>query len=240
MSVYDLLFQKDLGKWTEEFLQHKDAIRDISDRITECEKKFGEYYPLKEDLFKAFELTPLEKVKVVVFGQEPYQTLLDNGTPRDQGLSFSVSKDDVIPGSLKNIYKEIRNDYPMFVEPNHGDLTYWAKQGVFLFNQSLTYCPTNPKCYTNLWNRFAFIVVDILNKNTINCIYILWGKKAEKLAEHIKSRNILMGVHPSNWDFFNQKYFLKINIILNKDKKAQINFNEKEEQVPTYIENLKK
>ena len=243
MSVYELLFEKNLGKWTEEFLKHKDAIKDISNRIGECEKKYGDYYPEKDKLFKAFELTPLEEVKIVLIGQDPYPSKLDNGKCRAQGLSFSVDKEDAVPGSLKNIYKEIKNDYPMFVQPKHGDLSYWAKQGILLFNQSLTYCPENPKCYMNLWNRFSFIVIDIINKYVDNCIYILWGKKAEKLTELIKSHNILTGVHPSplsaNRGFFNQKYFLKINILLNKDGKKQINFNEKEEQVPTYIENLK-
>ena len=244
MSVYDLLFKKDLGKWSQEFNKYKKAIKDISKRIDECEKKYGSYYPEKENLFKAFELTPLEKVKVVIVGQDPYPSLLANGKCRAQGLSFSVSKEDSIPGSLKNIYKEIKNDFPMFQEPKHGDISYLAKrEGVFLFNQSLSYCPTNPKCYLNLWNRFTNIVINILNENIDNCIYILWGKKAENLAESIKSREIITGVHPSpisaNRGFFNKKYFLKINITLKNQNKKQINFNEDEKILPTYLENLK-
>ena len=244
MSVYDLLFKKDLGKWTEEFKKYKSAIKDISNRIQICEKKYGEYYPEKENLFKAFELTPLEKIKVVIIGQDPYPSLLPNGKCRAQGLSFSVSKGDTVPGSLKNIYKEIKNDFPMFKEPNHGDLTYWAKQGVFLFNQSLTYCPKEPKCYLNLWNRFTNIVIKIINEHIDNCIYVLWGKKAENLSEFIKSREIITGVHPSpmsaNRGFFNKHYFLKINITLKRQGKEQINFNEDPSLLPTYVENLKK
>lgn len=245
MSVYDLLFEKDLGKWSVEFNKYKKAIKDISKRIDECEKKYGTYYPEKENLFKAFELTPLEKVKVVIVGQDPYPSLLANGKCRAQGLSFSVSKEDSIPGSLKNIYKEIKNDFSMFQEPKHGDLSYLAeREGVFLFNQALTYCPANPKCYLNLWNRFTNIVVNILNENIDNCIYILWGKKAENLSESIKSREIITGVHPSpmsaNRGFFNKKYFLKVNITLKNQGKTQINFNEDEKLLPTYVENLKK
>jgi len=243
MSVYQLLFEKDLGKWTEEFKKYKSAIKDISDRIDKCVEKYGDYYPDKRDLFRAFELTPLEKIKVVIVGQDPYPSILENGKCRAQGLSFSVSKEDSIPGSLRNIYKEIKNDFPMFKEPSHGDLTYWAEQGVFLFNQALTYCPKEPKCYLNLWNRFTNIVIKIINGNIDNCIYVLWGKKAEKLAEFIKSREIITGVHPSpmsaNRGFFNKHYFLKINITLKRQNKDQINFNEDKKLLPTFVENLK-
>ena len=244
MSIYNLLFEKDLGKWTQEFSKYKSAIKNISDTISECEEKYGEYYPAKEDLFKAFELTPLESIKVVIVGQDPYPSLLANGKCRAQGLSFSVSKEDSVPGSLKNIYKEIYNDFPMFKAPDHGDLTYLAKQGVFLYNQALTYCPENPKCYLNLWNRFTNIVINIINKNVDNCIYVLWGKKAENLTEHIRSREVITGVHPSplsaNRGFYNKRYFLKINLTLRRQGKQQINFNEDEELMPTYLENIKK
>lgn len=244
MSVYDLLFEEDLGAWTTEFKKYDKAIKNISDMIDKCEEKYGRYYPDKCDLFKAFRLTPLESIKLVILGQDPYPTLLDNGNCRAQGLAFSVSKDDIVPGSLKNIYKEIKNDYPMFVAPDHGDLSFLAERGVFLYNQALTYCPENPKCYLNLWNRFNNIVIKILNENIVNCIYILWGKKAEKLAEHIQSREIITGVHPSplsaNRGFFNKKYFLKVNITLERQGKEQINFNEDLSLLPTYLENIKK
>lgn len=239
-TIYDLLFEKDLGKWSEEFKNYKIAIKDISKRIQNCEKKYGSYYPEKENIFKSFELTPLEKVKVVIVGKEPYSSLSNNGKCRAQGLSFSVDKDDYIPNPLKNIYKEIKNDFPMFKEPDHGDISYLTEQGVFLYNQVLTYCPTEPTCYLNLWNRFTNIVIKILNKNIDNCIYVLWGKKAENLSEFIKSREIIVGVYPSNYGFFNKKYFLKINLTLKRQEKEEINFNEDKNLTPTYVNNLKK
>ena len=236
MSVYEILFEKDLGKWTQEFNKYRPAIKNMSDAI----EKYGEYYPAKEDLFKAFELTPLESIKVVIVGQDPYPGLLANGKCRAQGLSFSVSKEDNIPGPLKNIYKEIGNDFHMFKAPDHGDLTYLARQGIFLYNQSLTYSPDNPKCYLNLWNRFTNIVINIINQNVDNCIYVLWDKKAENLSEHIRSREIIVGPSPNSRAFYNKRYFLKINITLDRQGKKQINFNEDEELMPTYIENIKK
>jgi len=244
MSIYELLFEKDLGNWTIEFNKYKKAIKDISNRIDECEQKYGPYYPEKENLFKCFELTPLEEIKVVIVGQEPYTGLMDNGACRAKGLSYSVDKQDNVPKSLINIFKEIKNDFPMFKEPKHGDLTYWTKQGIFLYNQTLTYCPNNPECYKNLWNRFTNIVITILNQNTENCIYVLWGKKTEKLVENIKSREVITGMHPGNpgayKGFTNKKFFLKINIILKRQEKNQINFNEDENSLPTYLEHLKR
>ena len=77
-------------------------------------------------------MTPLDEVKLVIWGQDPYPTLLKDGTPRAQGYSFGVRKDDNIPQSLQNVYKEIKSDFPMFEIPNHGDLTYLAKRGILL------------------------------------------------------------------------------------------------------------
>lgn len=234
MSIYDLLFKKDLGKWTVEFNKYKKAIKIVSNLIDIEEKKYGEYYPKKENLFKVFELTPLEKVKVVIVAEAPYPNSSANG------LAFSVNKGENIPYNLKNIFTEIKNDYNMFEEPSHGDLTYLAEQGVLLLNQSLTYCSLEPNCYINLWIQFTSIVVNIINSNVDNCIYLLLGKKSEKLNEIIKSREIIIGSNPVGRPFFHKKYFLKINIILRKQNKSQINFNEDKNLIPTYLENIKK
>ena len=95
-------------------------------------KKYGLYYPLKENIFKCFEMTPLDKIKVVIWGQDPYPTLLDVGKPRAQGYAFGVSKEDMVPQSLQNVYKEIKSNFPMFKAPNHGDLTWLTETGNFI------------------------------------------------------------------------------------------------------------
>ena len=241
-SVFDCLYDVYYPGWSEKLESHKGAISKISQIIEKKESEFGQYYPLKKNLFKFLEITPLEKVKVVIWGQDPYPTLLPDGTPRAQGYSFGVEKSDQIPQSLKNVYKEIEKDFPTFKAPNHGDLRWLANQGVLFMNQSLTYCPKNPKAYLNLWNRFTYIIINIINENVENCIHLLWGKQCEPLAEHIKSREIYQTSHPSPFSvrlgFQGCKHFLKVNITLKRQGRDQINWNENNDLVPTYVENL--
>lgn len=275
-TIYDCLYKRNYPGWSEKLEEHKGAIKQLSNLIEKKSKEFGEFYPLKENVFKALELTPLEKVKVVIWGQDPYPTLLENGKPRAQGYSFGVHKSDQVPQSLKNIYKEIKDNFSTFEPPAHGDLTWLADQGILFMNQSLTYCPANPKLYLNLWNRFTYIIIKILNENVEGCIHLLWGKQCEPLIEHIRSREIHQASHPSPFSarrgFFGCKHFLKVNIILEnrkktkiedlekilKDKKVkgeerekieneieeitnsqvQINWNENQKLIPTYLENL--
>jgi len=230
-TVYDALFEQYFDGWTEKLLPHKKAIKILSDMIIEKEKTYGPFYPLKKDMFNFLKMTPLRKVKVVIWGQDPYPTLLEDGEPRAQGYSFGVKKTDQVPQSLKNIYKELKTNFPMFQEPPHGDLSWLANQGVLFMNQSLTYCPKNPKLYLNMWNLFTYIVINIINENVENCIHLLWGKQCEPLIEHIRSREIYQSAHPSPLSarrgFFGCKHFLKVNITLENRKKTKIEDLEK-------------
>lgn len=243
-SIYDLLFnsEHDYGTWITEFKKHDEAIKQLSNLIEKKVKEKGEYYPVPDNVFRAFRETKLEDVKVVIFGQDPYPRLLDDGTPRAQGFSFSVRKDDNVPGSLKNMYKEMKANFPMFEAPDHGDLTHLTKQGVLLLNSALTYCPADEKLYLKLWRRFTYLVINILNEKIDSCIYILMGKNAEQLAEHIQSRNVIISAHPSPlsaYRFYGSKVFLKTNIMLKNQKKEQINWNEDKSLKPTYVELIK-
>ncbi len=275
-SIYECLYSKNYPGWSEKLEEHKSAILQLSNLIERKEKEHGEFYPLRENVFKALEMTPLDKVKVVIWGQDPYPTLLPSGKPRAQGYSFGVDRRDQVPQSLRNIYKEIADNFSSFEAPNHGDLTWLSNQGILLMNQSLTYCPANPKLYLNLWNRFTYIIIKILNENVEGCIHLLWGKQCEPLIEHIRSREIHQASHPSPFSarrgFFGCKHFLKANIILEnrkkakieelvkllndkkikgeerenlekeleevKEKQVQINWNENQKLVPTYLENI--
>ena len=243
MSIYDILYDNYYPGWSEKLEKYKPAVKQISQIIDKKEVNYGRYYPDKENVFKALLLTPLNDVKVVMWGQDPYPSLMDNGKPRAQGYSFGVDKNDQVPGSLRNIYKEIGDNFPMFKAPEHGDLTWLAKQGILFMNYSLTFCPQEPKCYLNLWNRFINIIISILNEESKNCIHLLWGENCERLADHIHSREIYVTSHPSSLSarrgFFGCKHFLKVNITLSRQGKKQINWNEDETLMPTYIENLK-
>ena len=242
-TVYEALYEGEIDEsWLKELEPHKKAVKQISDIIGKNEEKFGMYYPLKCDLFNFLKMTPLDKVKLVIWGQDPYPTLLNDGTPRARGYSFGVRRDDNVPQSLQNVYKEIKSDFPMFQIPDHGDLTHLAKKGILFMNQSLTFCPKNPKLYLKMWNRFTYIIINILNEKIENCIHLLWGKQCEPLVEHIRSREVFQTSHPSPFSvrrgFIGCKHFLKVNITLKKQERGEINWNESEDLPPTYLENL--
>jgi uracil-DNA glycosylase len=231
----------DIGEWKEEFLKEREKIERIFEKI---ESRGSYYYPYKENVFKAFQLTPLETVKVVIWGQDPYPTLLDKDTPRAQGYAFGVSKNDVIPKSLINIYKEIKQEYPKkFKAPKHGDLTYIAKQGVLFLNSALTYCPDEKKdkkySHINLWARFMKIVVTIINRRVNKCIHVFWGEKSKTMKGEVPEANTLTASHPSPLSayrgFFGCDHFIKINISLDILGKKQINWNEDSSIPPTFV-----
>lgn len=236
----------DIGNWKKEFLAYESKIDNIFENV---ENKGKTFYPYPEKVFTAFQLTPLENVKVVIWGQDPYPTLLKNGQPRAQGYSFGVDKKDIIPASLMNIHKEIKENYPTeFKAPKHGDLRYLAKQGILFMNCALTYCPESKKdsklSHINLWNRFVDIVIKILNKNKPNCIHVLWGEKCKKLAESFPEKNVLQSSHPSplgaHKGFLGCKHFYHINIILDRLGEKQINWNEDPDLPPTTVKKTSK
>ena len=115
--------------WIDVFEDAWEAIRTISDRI---EREGNEFYPLRKDIFKVFELCPLNRVKVVIIGQDPYHGIDHQGLPQAQGMSFSVKKGVTIPSSLQNIFKVLTKTVDVFMMPYHGDLTYCVKKGVFM------------------------------------------------------------------------------------------------------------
>ena len=236
MALLESFRKTEMGRWKEEFEEYRVKIEKILKMIDDRNETF---YPSPENVFKSFEKTPLEKVKVVVWGQDPYPSLLDDGTPRAQGYAFGVSKKDFVPKSLQNIYKEIKNNFDFFVAPTHGDLTWLTDQGILFINTSFTYCPENPKGHLNLWTRFIHIVIKIINKNIKSCIHVMWGKQCEKLRDLITSPEILTAAHPSPLSayrgFFGCNHFKQINITLDRQEKTQINWNENLTLKPTFV-----
>ncbi len=176
--------------------------------------------PPPSQIFNAFESCSFLSTKVVIFGQDPYfQKDLANG------LAFSVDKDKSIPGSLRNIFKEIKND--LGTEKNqHGCLKNWANQGVLLLNASLTVEISNPASHSNIgWNNFIFDVIDILN-NKGDIVFMLWGNNAKKYLKRIDKKNnlVLTASHPSplsaHRGFFGCNHFSKCNnYLINKNSK---------------------
>ena len=182
-------------------------------------------YPNMEDIFNALKLTSFKDTKVVIIGQDPY-----HGFGQAHGLCVSVKKGVVPPPSLKNIYKELKNDIG-FEIPNHGELTSWAKQGVLLLNNVLTVREGLPNSHKGKgWEIFTDRVIGELNKKETPVVFLLWGANAQKKAEIITNPKHykLMTVHPSplsaSRGFFGCRHFSKTNEILQKNRINPINW----------------
>ncbi len=183
-------------------------------------------YPIKENIFNALKLTPYEKVKVVIMGQDPY-----HGENEAHGLSFSVQKGINIPPSLKNIYKELNNDLGITIALD-GDLTKWAKEGVLLLNSVLTVYKDNPASHKNIgWERLTDYIIKTLNEKEEPIVFILWGNFAKEKKKYITNKKhlIIESTHPSpfsaNNGFFGSKPFSKTNEFLIKNKIKPINWD---------------
>ena len=180
-----------------------------------CLKNSGvTVYPPGNLIFNAFNLTPFDKVKVVILGQDPYHEV-----NQAMGLSFSVPKDVRIPPSLINIFKEINSDLGIN-EPNCGDLTFWAKQGVLLLNTSLSVSAKIANSHKNFgWQIFTDAVIKTLSQKRENIVFMLWGNFAKAKASLIDTKKhlILTAAHPSplaGGAFFGCKHFSKCNNFL--------------------------
>lgn len=151
-------------------------------------------FPRGTEIFSAFEHTPLERVKVVILGQDPY-----HGPGQAHGLCFSVRPGVVVPPSLKNIYKEIHRDLGI-VPPRHGHLGYWADQGVLLLNSVLTVAAGRAGSHQGRgWERFTDRVVELVNRECEGVVFMLWGSYAQRKGEVIDRQRhcVLKAPHPS-------------------------------------------
>jgi len=164
------------------------------ERFLQREKANGQtIYPKDEEIFNALNLTPYEKVKVVIIGQDPY-----HGAGQANGLCFSVRKHIDIPPSLKNIYKEIKAEYGEM--PPHGDLTGWAKQGVLLLNATLTVREASAGSHRGKgWEKFTDAIIRAVNGKPERVVFLLWGRSASKKGALIdpKKHRVLETSHPS-------------------------------------------
>lgn len=187
-----------------------DALREFLKQAYQTDDSI---YPPASLIFNAFNLTPLSQVKVVILGQDPYHR-----PGQAMGLSFSVPKTIPKPPSLNNVLKEMADDIGTQYSA-HGDLTYWAKQGVLLLNSSLTVKEGEPNSHQNKgWEQFTDAVIDVVNEQTEHTVFILWGSKAQQKGKYINTDKhlILTAVHPSplaanRGGFFGTKPFSKTN-----------------------------
>lgn len=194
----------------------KDYFKNLSLFLQEDAKQHT-IYPKHKDVFNALKFCPMDKIKVLILGQDPY-----HGPNQAHGLSFSVLPECPIPPSLKNIFKEIQSD--LNLSPNdfsHGCLTSWAEQGVLLLNAALTVRQGEPGSHQNIgWHLFTDRVIEEINKLNQAVVYLLWGAFARKKKELINNSNhfLLESSHPSPLSayqgFFGNKHFSQTNNFL--------------------------
>lgn len=188
-------------------------------------RRFAEVYPPGAHVFESIRLCPLEKLKVVIVGQDPY-----HGPGQAHGLSFSVQPGVKTPPSLVNIYKELQSD--LGIPPaSHGYLKHWAEQGVLLLNSVLTVERSKPKSHAGQgWEEFTDRVIAVVNEYCEGVVFLLWGSPAQRKGSHIDSTRhlVLKAPHPSPFSadrgFFGCKHFSQCNRYLAESGREPIDW----------------
>jgi len=192
---------------------NQSYMKDLKKKLIECQNKNITVYPEKSKVFNAFHLTPFQKIKVVILGQDPY-----HGPGQAHGLSFSVPHNIKTPPSLMNIFKELGSDLKVEINKTNGNLEHWARQGVFLLNTTLTVEESKPMSHKNFgWSIFTDKVIEKINNHRNNIVFILWGAHAHSKTHLIDSSKhlILKSAHPSplssHRGFFGSRPFSQTN-----------------------------
>ena len=192
-------------------------------------------FPKREEVLNAFKLTAFNKIKVCIVSQDPYPGICKKTKiPYANGLAFSVNRGCSIPASLKNIFKELKNDLDI-ENGEHGDLSEWAKQGVFLLNTKLSVVQGSPNSHP-FWKPFTDFVIKYISDNTEDIVFVCWGRNALKKMDLVdkEKHHIFASSHPSplgayrtmgDYHSFNgSRIFSKINNKLKELGKEEINW----------------
>ena len=192
-------------------LIEKSYFKNLEQSLNEA-YQINKVYPPQNLIFNAFNLCSINQIKVIIIGQDPYHNY-----NQAHGLSFSVNRGIKLPPSLKNIFKELKNDIPNFNIPINGNLDSWAKQGVLLLNSVLTVQHNMPGSHKNIgWQTFTDAIIHGLSMQKSNLVFLLWGNYAiSKLKLIDQSKHfVLISAHPSplaRGAFFGCKHFSKTN-----------------------------
>lgn len=185
-----------------------------------------EVYPAEADTFRALELTPPRKVNVLLLGQDPYP-----GPNQAHGLCFSVKPKVAVPASLRNIFKELKDDIHGFHIPNNGYLAAWAEQGILMLNTVLTVRAGVIGSHRGKgWETFTDAVIERVNAKKGTVVFVLWGRDAQGKAARIdESRHVIIrGAHPSplsaRHGFFGTRPFSAVNRALKEAGQPEIDW----------------
>ena len=201
-------------------------FHDLMESVGEEYKSYT-CYPPQDLIFSAFNYCNFNDLKVVIIGQDPY-----HGKGEANGLCFSVNNDVRIPPSLRNIFRELSDDYGTIFLPSSGNLESWAKQGVLLLNASLTVREDTANSHKHLkWNLFTDAVIQKISEETEKVVFLLWGNFAHKKGLRIDRNKhlVLESGHPSplsanQGKWFGNKHFSKTNAYLKQNNKALIDW----------------
>jgi uracil-DNA glycosylase len=203
----------------------KDYFRRLEEFV-ERERREFEVYPAEGETFQALELTPFRKANVVLLGQDPYP-----GPGQAHGLCFSVKPGVAVPGSLRNIFKELQSDIPGFRVPNNGYLANWARQGILMLNTVLTVRAGQIGSHRGKgWETFTDTIIEKVNAKKETVVFLLWGRDAQSKADRIdESRHVILrAAHPSplsaRHGFFGTRPFSAVNRALRKAGKPEIDW----------------
>lgn len=219
------------NEWNKFFNTQLDEIKKISDELKrEVEEDKVNIFPSIENVFRIFRELKPNKIKCVILGMSPYETIdkitkLNNAV----GIAFSIPKGRKLNVSVRNIINEVKNC--RYKVNNSGDLTRWVKEGVFLLNVSLTVIQDIANSHLKLYGDFTIELIKYLNKNK-NIIFLLWGSDAQKYKKYLNTSNIIMCSHPSGYShkstnnpFTGSKCFIKVNELLKKINIKEINWD---------------
>lgn len=207
-------------------VKRADFFQQLMARI-DAERAAGKaIYPPASEVFNALTLTPLDNVKVVILGQDPY-----HGPGQAHGLCFSVQSGVKTPPSLVNIYKELAQDIEGFHVPEHGNLIAWAEQGVLLLNTVLTVEQGKAHSHAKWgWETFTDAVIKSVNDTQHGVVFLLWGSHAQKKGQNIDTQKhyVLNAPHPSplsaHRGFLGCRHFSKTNTLLSQQGKTPVNW----------------
>ena len=218
---------KSLESWKKVAAEYglKEILKPIRKKISEVSSKNKTIHPSSKDIFRAFELTPFENVRIIILGQDPY-----HGPNQANGLAFSVNSEVRLPPSLLNIFKEYSTDLKLPI-PKDGNLSAWAERGVLLLNSILTVESGSPGSHKDFgWEEFTNQIIKALSDKKSNLVFILWGSYAQSKKILIDSSKhfIIATSHPSplsaHRGFFGSKPFSKTNDYLRKNKNEEIDW----------------
>jgi uracil-DNA glycosylase len=223
VRLYEYIMTRHPPSWSSFFLSAQAEVWHACVKVEEeCNKTGKAFLPLIPRVLNAFWACPLSVLKCVILGQDPYPGFTRTGMPKAIGLSFASDRENEIPDSLNTVYEELARTVEDWEHPRHPDLRCWGRQGVLLLNSALTVEANRAEAHVGFWKPFTTKFMEYMNENCNHVVFLLWGKKAQKVADIIYTTKHLKlnAYHPSpmsknsGYSFVGCDHFNKANLYL--------------------------